>query len=266
MVKHLAIGPGFIGYFALMGAVKRLSDDGLLDNTEEISGSSAGGLTAFMYIASKGNFERIMKVSLKIPLKTLMKPHLKTLLSEYGIVPYEKVYKLLSDTLEKIIPGKSDITFKELYQHFPIKLHLAGFSLELQRTVYFSVDNDPDMSVLEALYITVCVPMLFPARVYKGWRYIDGAVAESTPCGPFIGRDDSMAIQLIYNHRVKEMTDFKSYVQLILNSVQRNRFNYSDTVKHVYLDMGEFDIFNFASETEEKMRMFVHGHTKMLVS
>lgn len=266
MVKYLAIGPGFIGYFALMGALKRLSDGGLLDNTEEISGSSAGGLTAFMYIAAKGNFERIMKVSLKIPLKTLMKPNLKTLLSEYGLVPYEKVYKVLSDTLSKIIPGCSDITFKELYQHFPIKLHLAGFSLELQRTVYFSVDNEPDMSVLEALYITVCVPMLFPARLYKGWRYIDGAVAESTPCGPFIGREDSLAIQLIYNHRVKEMKDLKTYIQMILMSVQRNRFNYSDNVKHVYLDLEEFDIFNFASETDEKMRMFVHGHTKMSVS
>lgn len=265
MVKHLAIGPGFMGYFALMGALKRLSDDGHLDNLEEMAGASAGGLTSFMYIASKGNFERIMKVSLKIPLKTLMKPNLKTLLNEYGLVPYDKLFKLVSATLSKIIPGRTDITFKELYQHFPIKLYITGFCIDLQRTVYFSVDNEPDMSVIQALCITVCVPILFPPCQYKDWRYIDGAMAETVPCGPFIGRESTLAMGLSYG-RVTEVKDFRSYIQLILGSVQRNRFSYADNIPHVHLDMDDFDLFNIGLEDEEKMRMFVHGHTKMLVS
>jgi len=267
MVKHLAIGPGFIGYFAYVGALKKLADEGKLDNLEEMSGSSAGGLASFMYIASKGNFERIMNVSLKIPLKTLMKPHLKTLLTEYGLVQYDKVRKLVSETLSKIIPGRTDITFKELYQHFPIKLHVAGFCIELQKTVYFSVDNEPDMSVVHALCITVCVPMLFPPCKYKEWKYLDGAMAETTPCGPFVGRQDSLALCLKFDFNyVTQAEDFKSYIQLILTSVQKNRFSYCDSIPHVYIDMSGFDVFNLASETEEKMRMFVHGHTKLLVS
>jgi predicted acylesterase/phospholipase RssA len=264
MVKHLAIGPGFIGYFALLGAVRRLADDGRLDNLEEMSGASAGGLTSFMYIASKGNFERVMNISLKISLKNLVKPHLKTLLSEYGIIPYDRVIKIYRTTLRQLIPGRTDITFKELYRHFPIKLHLAGYCIERQKTVYFSVDTDPDMSVLEALYITICVPMLFPARLYKGWHYIDGGVAEKTPCGPFLGKDDVMGIGLDYE-KIRVFSDFKSYVQMILSSVQQNRFVY-DTVKHSIIDMKDLDVFNFLADQELKMKMFVHGHESLLVS
>lgn len=107
--------------------------------------------------------------------------------------------------------------------------------------------------------------MFFPPCQYKDWRYIDGAMAETVPCGPFIGRESTLAVGLSYG-RVTEVKDFRSYIQLILGSVQRNRFSYADNIPHVNIDMDDFDLFNITLEDEEKMRMFVHGHTKMLVS
>lgn len=72
MVKYIAIGPGFVGYFGLIGALKKLADNDRLSDLSELSGASAGAIAGFMYIASKGNFDRILKTSLKVPLKTLM--------------------------------------------------------------------------------------------------------------------------------------------------------------------------------------------------
>ena len=85
MVKYIAIGPGFVGYFGLIGALKKLADNGRLTDLSELSGASAGAIAGFMYIATKGNFDRVLKMSLKVPLKTLMKPNLRTFLTQYGI-------------------------------------------------------------------------------------------------------------------------------------------------------------------------------------
>jgi len=260
MVKYIAIGPGFVGYFGLIGALKKLADNGRLTDLSELSGASAGAIAGFMYIATKGNFERMLKMSLKVPLKTLMKPNIRTFLTQYGIVSYEKVFTVLSDTLKDLIPGKTDISFKELYVHYPIKFHVAGFCIDLQKTVYFSVDTEPDMSVLEALHISSCVPILFPAREFKGWKYIDGATAETTPCGPFVGKQDALGMMINHHEKMGKITDFKSYVQMILKSVSCNRFNYSHIVPHTFLNLDGFDLFNFSADHEEKLRMFAQGY------
>lgn len=260
MVKYIAIGPGFVGYFGLIGALKKLADNGRLSDLSELSGASAGAIAGFMYIATKGNFDRMLKTSLKVPLKTLMKPNLRTFLTHYGIVSYEKVFNVLSDTLSHLIPGKTDISFKELYDHYPIKLHVAGFCLDLQKTMYFSVDTDPDMSVLEALHISSCVPILFPAHEFKGWKYIDGATAETTPCGPFVGKLDALGIIINHREKMAKITDLKSYIQMILKSVACNRFSYLQFVPHTALNLDGFDLFNFSANHEEKLRMFAQGY------
>ena len=257
-MKHLAIGPGVMGYFALIGVLKNMADTGQLENLEEISGSSAGALTAFMYITARGNFERILDVSLNIPIAKLAKPDLKTLIKSYGLVPAERVKAIFSDTLKKLIPKKTDMTFEELYHYFPIKLHIATFCLDLSKTVYFSVDTHPKMSVLDALYASVAVPFLFESFVYKDWRYIDGAFMESTPCAPFLNKEDVLAVHLIYKN-LNEYSDLRGYFSMILSAILKNRFFYTN-VRHLHIDIGDSPVFNFNLTNEDKIKMYTLGY------
>ena len=257
-MKHLAIGPGVLGYFALIGVLKNMADTARLDNLEEISGSSAGALVAFMYIASRGNFERLLDVSLNIPINKLAKPDLKTLIKSYGLVPVERVKGIFSNTLKKLIPKKEDVTFEELYHYFPIKLHVAAFCLDLSRTIYFSVDTHPKMSVLDALYASIAVPFLFEALVYQDWRYIDGAFMEATPCAPFLNKEDVLAVHLIYKN-LNDFNDLRGYVSMILSAVLKNRFQYTG-IKHMNIDIGDSPVFNFNLSNEDKIRMYTLGY------
>jgi predicted acylesterase/phospholipase RssA len=257
-MKHLAIGPGVLGYFALIGVLKNMADTARLDNLEEISGSSAGALVAFMYIASRGNFERLLDVSLNIPINKLAKPDLKTLIKSYGLVPAERVKGIFSNALKKLIPKKEDVTFEELYHYFPIKLHVAAFCLDLSRTIYFSVDTHPKMSVLDALYASIAVPFLFEALVYQDWRYIDGAFMEATPCAPFLNKQDVLAIHLVYKN-LNDFNDLRGYVSMILSAVLKNRFQYTG-IKHMNIDIGDSPVFNFNLSNEDKIRMYTLGY------
>ena len=257
-MKHLAIGPGVLGYFALVGVLKKLADTKQLENLEEISGSSAGALAAFMYIASRGNFERLLDVSLNIPISKLAKPDLKTLIKSYGLVPAERVKGIFSTALKKLMPKKEDVTFEELYHYFPVKLHIAAFCLDLSRTVYFSVDTHPKMSVIEALYGSVAVPFLFESLVYKDWRYVDGAFMEATPCAPFLNKEDVLGIHLIYKN-LNEFDDLRGYVSMILSAVLKNRFRYTE-IKHMNIDIGDSPVFNFNLGHEDKIKMYTLGY------
>lgn len=257
-MKHLAIGPGVLGYFALIGVLKNMADTGRLENLEEISGSSAGALTAFIYIAARGNFERILDVSLNIPIAKLAKPDLKTLIKSYGLVPFSRVKGIFSDALKKLIPKKTDMTFEELYHYFPIKLHIAAFCLDLSRTIYFSVDTHPKMSVLDALYASIAVPFLFESFVYKDWRYIDGAFMESTPCAPFLNKEDVLAVHLIHK-TVSEFNDIRGYVSMILSAILKNRFMYTN-IKHLTIDLGDVPVHNFNMLNDDKIKLYTLGY------
>lgn len=263
-MKHLAIGPGVLGYFALLGVIKKLSDTKKIDSLEEISGSSAGAIVAFMYVASRGNFERILDISLNIPIQKLIKPDLKTLLKNYGLIPYKRIRDVLSEVLRKLIPKRNDITFKELYYHFPLKLHIPAFCVNTSQTVYFSVDSHPDTSVLDVLYMTTAIPFIFESLEYKDWRYIDGAFMEATPCAPFLNKQDVLAVQLVYKNMC-EFSDFKSYVHLILSAIMRNRFRYTN-INHLLVDIGDTSVYNFNMTTEEKMKMYTLGYELTTVS
>lgn len=263
-MKHLAIGPGVLGYFALLGVLKKLSDTKKLDSLEEISGSSAGAIVAFIYIAARGNFERILDISLNIPIHKMIKPDLKTLLKNYGLIPYQRVRDVFSSALKKLIPKKTDITFKELYYHFPVKLHIPTFCVNTSQTVYFSVDTHPDTSVLDVLYMSIAIPFIFESFEYKDWRYIDGGFMETTPCAPFLNKQDVLAIQLVYKS-ISDFSDFKSYVHLILSAIMRNRFKYTN-IEHLFIDIGDTSVYNFNMSMEEKMKMYTLGYELTMVS
>jgi predicted acylesterase/phospholipase RssA len=239
--------------------LKKLSDDKQLDSLEEISGSSAGAIAAFMYIASRGNFERILDISLNIPIQKLVKPDLKSLLKNYGLIPRQRIIDVFTGALKKLIPKKTDVTFKELYHHFPIKLHIPAFCVDTSQTVYFSVDTHPDMSVLDVLYMTIAIPFVFESFEYKDWRYVDGAFIEATPCAPFLNKEDVLGIHLVYKNKET------NYVSKILHAILRNRYKYTN-VKHLNVDIGDASVYNFNMTTEEKMKMYTLGYELAEVS
>ena len=256
MVKHLVVGPGAMGYFMYLGVLSKLKQQGRLDDLEEISGSSAGGLCSFIYVLTKGNIPAALDYSLSVPMASLMKPNIKNLLNNYGLVSSKKVRKMLSEACKKFT-GKDDITFSELYNLSPIKLHLPAYCVDFMKTVYFNVDSSPNMSVLDAVSATVAVPFLFaPVKLADGYNYVDGATAEAIPAGPFIGRNDILALRIAWG-RLSEVKDLKSYALTILFSSMKLRHIYEVPTHDI--DIPDDDIYDFSASNENKLKMFMFG-------
>ena len=257
-MKYLAIGPGAMGFFVFMGVLYKLQETGRLDDLEEISGASAGSLLAFLYILTKRDIIKTFDFALDAPIKQAMKPNIKTLFKDYGLVPVSRIHKVLRECCFKFT-SKNEITFQELYELCPIKLHIAAFCVDLKRTDYFSVDKTPGMSVLDAVCMSVAVPFLFSASKFNGWHYVDGGVAETLPCAPFIGYspEDTLAIQLEFSTKMKDIKDLKTYGLEVMYAILHMRSKYEVPILNI--NLGDMDMFDFGMNSETKIRMFMMG-------
>jgi predicted acylesterase/phospholipase RssA len=259
-MKYLAIGPGAMGYFIYLGALSKLHTHGKLQDLEEISGSSAGSMVSFMYLISGRDIQKVLEYSLTAPIKELMKPNIKTLLKDYGLVPIRKMRRLAEDACFHFT-GRKDITFSELYFNSKIKLHVSSFCVDLMRTEYFNVDRTPDMSVLDAICMSICVPLLFSAVKHNGWHYVDGGSAEAIPCAPFIQYQSSeiLALKLAWS-KVNSIKDLKSYGLSVMYSILSMRASYSVPIVDISTD--DNDVFDFGAGDEGKLKMFLLGQSQ----
>jgi predicted acylesterase/phospholipase RssA len=263
-MKYLAIGPGAMGYFMYLGALSRLHMDGKLEDLEEMSGASAGTMVAFMYLLSGRDIQQVLEYSLRAPIKELMKPNIKTLLKDYGLVPIRKMRRLAEDACMHFTNQK-DISFSELYSKIKIKLHVSAFCVDLMRTEYFSVDRTPEMSVLDAVCMSICVPLLFSAVKHNGWHYVDGGSAEAIPCAPFIQYppSDILGMKLAWS-KVNKIKDLKSYGLSVMYSVLSMRASYAVPLLDIQTE--ENDVFDFGAGDDGKLKMFILGQSQKFLS
>jgi predicted acylesterase/phospholipase RssA len=259
-MKHLAIGPGAMAYFAFLGALGALRDCHELDNLEAISGASAGGLLAFFYVVAEGNIKTILDYSLDIPIKDIMKPNIRQFLKHFGLVSQKKIRSVIVDII-RVFFSKEDLTFRELQDLRPTmpKVHISAYCVNLARTEYFSVDSTPNMSVVDALCMTIAVPFLFATVEHQGRKYIDGGTMEDTPCGVFVGSEDVKVMRTVWSETPEYDTcNLKSYITSILFTMMRLRSKYN--YPFIDIDMSKIEMFDFGVSTETKLKMFSFGY------
>jgi len=259
-MKHLAIGPGAMAYFAFLGALGALRDCHELDNLEAISGASAGGLLAFFYVVAEGNIKTILDYSVDIPIKDIMKPNIRQFLKNFGLVSQRKIRNVIVDII-RVFFSKEDLTFRELQDLRPTmpKVYISAYCVNLGRTEYFSVDSTPDMSVVDALCMTIAVPFLFATVEHQGRKYIDGGTMEDTPCGVFVGSTNVKVMRTIWSENPEYDTrNLKSYLVSILYTMMRMRRRYS--YPFIDIDMTKIEMFDFGVSTEAKLKMFSFGY------
>lgn len=252
-----------MGYFAYLGILSKLKFEERLSDLEEISGASAGAIAGFLFCATKGDPTSALAFSLDVPIKQAMKPNIKNFILHYGLVPQGKLRKLLETGCSKFL-GTNDVTFRDFYTWYPVKLHVASYCLELQKTVYFSVDSTPTMSIIDAMCASIAIPFLVePMKLSDGWSYIDGATAEFLPGGPFIGKPVDQVLGIRGGRATPSPpSDITSYGLGILYSTMNLRGRYDEFLNFVV----EFDnsIYDFNLSNDDKLKLFVMGYSQKI--
>lgn len=252
-MKHLIIGPGSMIIYAFIGAIKYLRDTGQLVDLQEISCSSAGSLIGLFYVWTKGDVDKLLQIALNAPLIDLAKPDIKSLFTKFGLIDADRFEKYFV----KVIGGR-DLTFKELYDMNPIKLHIPTYDIVMNKTIYMSVDTTPDMKVAHAVRRSIAVPIIMTPVLS---RYIDGSTTERNPYAPFIGKTDVFEIRYMWDVSPnKTPRTFFQYLYSVVKTLISTRDAYFDFPRLDIVVSREFELFNFSMNSDQKLQLYKSGY------
>lgn len=249
-MKYLIIGPGGMGFFMILGYLKKIEHE--LKEVEEISGSSAGAILGFFLAVGK-SLNEILDFSINIDVESHLKMNLKSLLKNFGLVETTSI----KETLVKL--AGCNPKFRDL----KIKFHVAAMCVNTSSTVYFSKDTHPDMEVVDAVVASMSIPLFFTAFRYKGSMYVDGGALEEAPAFPFLSKngDEVFCVQLKMRRPVfGEVTDIKTYLKNIVTAGFLSRISYPH-IRRVLLDFKDYDVLNLKLPVEDRLRLYLMGQS-----
>ena len=168
--KNLALEGGGLRGIAYAGAFKALEENGIMQQIENVAGSSAGAIAGMMVSIgyNAGEIDSIL-MSLKFQKFNDGKGGLigkyKRIKRNFGVYQGDKY----EDWLKKLLitkTGHADLTFTQLHQ---LKLNnknykdlfCTGTNISKQRLEVFSYKNTPTFSVATAVRISGGVPLYF---------------------------------------------------------------------------------------------------------
>jgi predicted acylesterase/phospholipase RssA len=249
-MKYLCIGPASMGIFSMIGTLKALEP--ALKEVREISGASAGSILA-LFLALGMSTDEILEKCLNVDIPKFVKLSLASFINKFGFVAMEPIRELLVDMCD----GR-DPTFEEL----GVKIHVSAYCLNTARTEYFSRDTHPEMKVIDAVLMSIAIPMIFSAGKFEGRTYIDGGTVEKYPMVPFLGKKPHEVAVLVLkmeNVYSDSIDTPRQFVEALVRSTLTHR-----TEALVYnlmeINVGGANVFDFNMEYEEKVRLFNIGY------
>ena len=250
-MKYLVLGPASMGIYSLIGSLKALESK--LIDVKEISGSSAGSILALL-LALGMSVDEILEVSLSLNIPDFVKLRIGSFFNKFGFVD-------LGPIREKLVEVCGcDPTFDEL----EMKIYVSAYCLNSSSTEYFSKDTHPNMKVIDAVCMSMAIPLIFACGRYGGKTYIDGGTQEQYPMTPFLGKKPhevtciKLKMDRVYQ---EEINNPRQFVESLIRSSLTNRTEYSKYTKIFEINVGDTNIFDFSMSYEEKVRLYNIGYS-----
>jgi predicted acylesterase/phospholipase RssA len=146
---------------------------------KEIVGVSVGSFFGLIYLLGFKYIELRNEI-LKKKFRELQDTKVSNFLKEYGIETGANLIGWAKYFLQKR-GHVGDITFSELYLHYPVHYKVITTNLSTFRSHVFDYINTPDVSVLEAIRMSISIPFVFTMKKFRGDVHVDGALTVNYP-------------------------------------------------------------------------------------
>ena len=183
-IKHLVISGGGPAGFLTYGALKQLAIRNFwrLSDLKSIYGCSVGAF--FGVIVSLGyDWEWLDDYFIKRPWEKLLHISALTFFEKKGLLDET----FIAESIASLLSAKDlnvSITLKEFYAYNNIDIHMytTNINTPLIEKVDLSHTTHPDLTVIQALTMSMCYPFLFkPVCLNEHECYIDGGLLNNYP-------------------------------------------------------------------------------------
>ena len=187
-IKHLVVAGGAHMGFSYFGALKTLCqrDFFQMANIESIYATSVGTIVA-VFLSLQTDWNHLDEYIMNIPWKRLFPTNIRT---AFMAVPKGGLFDVSSieRLLEPILLDHDlslNVTLQEFYEYNQKEMHFITTLYEPLKTVDLSYKTHPNWRVVDAVYASSCLPVLFvPYSCNTSTSnevYIDGAMYANYP-------------------------------------------------------------------------------------
>lgn len=267
MIENLVFSGGGIKIYTFLGFIKSLKEQNLLDNIKSIIGTSAGSVIASM-ICLGYKYEEIEEILLKIKINNFNNfkaEDILTFFDNYGVDDGEIFSKILK-VIIKAKTGDENYTFKQLFDNYKKKLIITVTCLNTLNCEYLNYETHPDMKIMDAIMMSICVPFVFKPISFKDKLYVDGALLNHYPIDYF--KNDIMKtfgiIVIEPINEIKAINNFNDYLYLIFScSFLYNNKNCYDCYKqNTILIESTQSFLDFNIDYNTKLSLIEKAYTK----
>ena len=184
IIKHLVISGGGAAGFSYYGALKQTQIKGLWnpENIKSIYATSAGTMIAVILSLGydwntiddyliKRPWHKVYKFELSMALKCIL---------NQGIFDTN----VLQETFKPLFKGKDipiDISLLDFYKHTNKEIHFFTTDFHTFKTVDISYKTHPEWKVIDAIYASSALPVVFIPLYVSTNIYIDGGIKMNYP-------------------------------------------------------------------------------------
>lgn len=236
MFYNIALSGGGAYTLVFIGCLKYLEEAYMDISIKNYIGASAGAIFCLLMIigyTSKEMEELAQDIiiepnSIQYSFSNLMK-----VFKTYGIDNGDHIIKIMSNLLERKGFDKN-ATFLDISKRTGKNLIIAVANITQQKIEYLSVDNYPEMSVITAIRMSTCIPILYEPIKYYDDLYVDSLVFNNFPIIFF----DKFKIETlglnVYSDKKTKANTFFEYMHMIFYSVKQSLDQLNQT-SHPYV-------------------------------
>uniref|UniRef100_A0A6C0HGW7 PNPLA domain-containing protein n=1 Tax=viral metagenome TaxID=1070528 RepID=A0A6C0HGW7_9ZZZZ len=279
IIKHLVISGGGIAGLTAYSILREANKSGIwnIENLVSIYGTSAGAIIG-VFIALKYDWTEIDNYIIKRPWQRVFKFDIGSVLRSFdskGI--FGK--KIIEEMLYPLLKGKDlepTITMKELYEYSKIDIHIFSTEIHQYETIDISHKTHPEWQVVDAIYASACLPIIFMPYLKDGQCYTDGGITNNYPIYACLENganpDEVLGITISKHeenkHFINDESSLFDYLTVILNKMYKQAYlasnkNKEYTIKYeIELEniiVSVYDFANISSSQEQRSLLLDTG-------
>jgi NTE family protein len=267
MKKNLVISSGGIIIYSLIGSLKCLNNNNLLNNINSYYGISAGSILCSM-LAIGYSIEEIEDFFNKFNIKNFINDmDINHFLNNYGLSCGNN-RDIIAQSLITYKLGENNLnyTFKELYEDKNIKLNIFATCLDDKTLWKFSHNSNENIPIWKAIVASSNIPFILSPIEINNKKFVDGALINNYPINfvPINELDNTIGIlydKTFFNKiNIEKNLKINYYINILL-LLFNNKYNYSikNTIRIILPKEFQLYELNFNILEEEKKKLFNIG-------
>ena len=279
-IKHIVCsGGGLIG-FSFYGVIREAHKKGLwkLEDIESMYGTSVGSIFSVL-LSLNYDWETMDSFLIRRPWQNVFKFNMYSVLESFtkrGIFDIQTITDMLAPAFHgKDIP--MNITMKEFYELTKIEIHIFATDLTKFEMVDISYKTHPEWKVVDAVYCSSSVPIIFSPHLIEDKCYCDGGLILNYPINVCLENeanpDEILGLNLAAFSdndiiKIDKESSLLDYAIMLFNRLikvvlKSNSSIHVTPIKHEFIlknpPLSIYDILNATSNIEERHRLINEG-------